>query len=91
MAPTPLDEVRTAMTFFDETLFTVVPRLYRAVDGALDPLAEAERRRALGRTGRLAAVDPPAGDADRTGTRPPLVPAFLHWGTWIGGDRDGNP
>ncbi|HSS36069.1 MAG TPA: phosphoenolpyruvate carboxylase, partial [Patescibacteria group bacterium] len=28
VAPTPLDEVRTAMTYFDETLFTVVPRLY---------------------------------------------------------------
>ena len=91
VAPTPLDEVRTAMTYFDETLFTVVPRLYRAVDGALDPLAEAERRRALGRAGRLAVADPPAGDAGRTGTRSPLVPAFLHWGSWIGGDRDGNP
>ncbi|HTS14650.1 MAG TPA: phosphoenolpyruvate carboxylase, partial [Candidatus Sulfotelmatobacter sp.] len=32
----PLDEVRTAMTFFDETLFGVVPQLYRAVDVALD-------------------------------------------------------
>ncbi|MDQ4034334.1 MAG: phosphoenolpyruvate carboxylase [Chloroflexota bacterium] len=27
--PTPLDEVRAAMVFFDETLFTVTPRLYR--------------------------------------------------------------
>jgi phosphoenolpyruvate carboxylase len=91
VAPTPLDEVRTAMTFFDETLFTVAPRLYRAVDGALDPPAEAERRRALGRTGRLAAADPSAPDAKRTGARPPLVPAFLRWGSWVGGDRDGNP
>ncbi|MFI5261808.1 MAG: phosphoenolpyruvate carboxylase [Candidatus Limnocylindrales bacterium] len=32
----PLDEVRTAMTFFDETLFTVAPQLYRAADAALD-------------------------------------------------------
>ena len=29
--PTPLDEVRAAMVFFDETLFTVTPRLYRAL------------------------------------------------------------
>ena len=35
--PTPLDEVRTAMAFFDATLFTVIPRLYRALDAALDP------------------------------------------------------
>ena len=33
----PLDEVRTAMAFFDETLFGVVPQLYRAADMALDP------------------------------------------------------
>ena len=41
VAPAPLDEVRTAMAFFDATLFTVVPRLYRALDAALDPPAVA--------------------------------------------------
>jgi len=64
VAPEPLDEVRTAMAFFDATLFTLVPRLYRAVDAAL---------------------------GHDTGERPPRVPAFLHYGSWIGGDRDGNP
>jgi phosphoenolpyruvate carboxylase len=32
---TPLDEVRTVMTAFDETLFRVVPALYRALDHVL--------------------------------------------------------
>ena len=77
VSPTPLDEVRTAMVFFDATLFTVVPRLYRALDEALDPPAG----RAPG----------PASDSGRTGTRSPRVAAFLRLGTWIGGDRDGNP
>jgi phosphoenolpyruvate carboxylase len=77
VTPTPLDEVRTAMAFFDATIFSAVPRIYRALDAALDP----PTGRALG----------PAADTGRTGTRPPRAPAFLHWGSWIGGDRDGNP
>jgi phosphoenolpyruvate carboxylase len=77
VSPAPLDEVRTAMAFFDATLFTVVPRLYRALDAALDPP-----------TGRSPG---PASDTGRTGTRPPRVGAFLRLGSWIGGDRDGNP
>ena len=77
VAPTPLDEVRTEMAFFDATLFTLVPRLYRAMDGAVDD--------------RPARSTSPATDSGRTGTRPPRVGAFLRWGSWMGGDRDGNP
>ncbi|MGH2356753.1 MAG: phosphoenolpyruvate carboxylase, partial [Candidatus Limnocylindria bacterium] len=42
LAPSPLDEVRSAMAFFDETLFTVTPALYRALERAIDP-ASGER------------------------------------------------
>ena len=76
VTPAPLDEVRTAMAFFDATLFTVVPRLYRALDAALDP------------GGRAAG---PAADSGRSGTRAPRIRPYLRWGSWIGGDRDGNP
>ncbi|NBE98327.1 phosphoenolpyruvate carboxylase [Nonomuraea sp. KC401] len=68
----PLDEVRTAMAAFDETLFRMVPQVYRALDAALDP-----------------AADPALGKG--TGTRPPLARPFIRYGSWIGGDRDGNP
>ncbi|HEY3980490.1 MAG TPA: phosphoenolpyruvate carboxylase [Streptosporangiaceae bacterium] len=61
----PLDEVRTGTTAFDETLFRVVPELYRALDRALQ--------------------------GDQAGQEPPLAPAFLRYGSWIGADRDGNP
>ncbi|MCV0402456.1 MAG: phosphoenolpyruvate carboxylase [Chloroflexi bacterium] len=68
--PTPLDEVRAAMVFFDQTLFTTAPRLYRALDVAL-----VERGRATA----------------SSGARPPAAPAYVRWGSWIGGDRDGHP
>ena len=61
-APGPLDEVRSAMALFDESLFVVVPRLYRSVERALEARGSAVH-----------------------------VPAFLGFGSWIGGDRDGNP
>src|SRR3954469_4918041 len=61
----PLDEVRTTMAVFDETLFRLAPKLYRATEGAL--------------------VDHPPG------AEPPILPASLRIGSWVGGDRDGNP
>src|SRR6266536_2277385 len=61
----PLDEVRTVMAVFDETIFHVVPAFYREINTTL-----------AGRQGRAS---------------PPAVPAFLRFGTWVGGDRDGNP
>jgi phosphoenolpyruvate carboxylase len=60
----PLDEVRTVMSVFDETLFRVVPEIYRSLDWALGP--------------------------EDSGRRRPLAPAFLRFGSWVGGDRDGN-
>ena len=72
LAPSPMEEVRTALTFFDETLFRAVPKVYRAFDRALD--------RGAGKGGP---GDPDAVSADAaavTGIRPPRVPAFLRWG-----------
>jgi phosphoenolpyruvate carboxylase len=81
--PTPLDEVRTALAYFDETLFRAVPHVYRAFDRAMDRTAKVARGGVHG--------DRLAGDTGLSGTRPPRVAAFLQWGSWIGGDRDGNP
>ena len=61
----PLDEVRSVMAIFDETLFRAVPEIYRDLDAALGP--------------------------DDAGLRPPIAPAFIRFGSWVGGDRDGNP
>ncbi|MFZ0179982.1 MAG: phosphoenolpyruvate carboxylase [Candidatus Dormiibacterota bacterium] len=61
----PLDEVRTLMGVFDETLFRLVPAVYRELSAGLD--------------------------ATDTGVQLPAAPAFLRFGSWVGGDRDGNP
>src|SRR5712664_3190100 len=60
----PLDEVRSVMAIFDETLFRAVPEIYRDLNAVLDP--------------------------DNADVRPPLAPAFIRIGSWVGGDRDGN-
>ena len=62
--PTPLDEVRSGLIVFDESLWDAVPRYLRGVDRAL-----------LAATGRGLALEA----------------APLTFGSWIGGDRDGNP
>ncbi|WP_278248938.1 phosphoenolpyruvate carboxylase [Streptomonospora litoralis] len=61
----PLDEVRTALAAFDETIFQVVPEIYRSLDAAIDP--------------------------EGTGREPARARPFVRYGSWIGGDRDGNP
>ena len=43
-AMNPIDEVRTVMTAFDETLFRVIPSVYRELDRAIQGPAEAGRR-----------------------------------------------
>ena len=63
--PSPLDEVRTVMGVFDDTLFSAVPEVYRRVDDALQ--------------------------GAESGARPPAVTPFVRVGSWVGGDRDGNP
>jgi phosphoenolpyruvate carboxylase len=62
--PTVLDEVRNGLFYFEESLWTAAPRLYRDLEEA------------------LAAAYP--------GQDFPL-PAFLRFGSWVGGDRDGHP
>jgi phosphoenolpyruvate carboxylase len=62
--PSPLDEVRSALAIFDQTLWNAVPEYLRSLDRTL---------RAT------------------TGRGLPIEAAPVRFGSWIGGDRDGNP
>ncbi len=61
--PTPIDEARSVVYYFDEIFREVAADLFDELDHQL---------------GRLDVTLPPAATP-------------LHFGTWVGGDRDGNP
>ena len=69
----PLDEVRTGTTAFDQTLFGVVPALYRSLDRALQGEAPAGCRRWPRRSCAMAAGSAPTGTATRSS--PPRSPS----------------
>ncbi|HXW06736.1 MAG TPA: phosphoenolpyruvate carboxylase [Vicinamibacterales bacterium] len=62
--PTPLDEARSALAVFEETLWDAIPQYCRLLDRTLTAT---------------------------TGRSLPIDAAPIRFGSWIGGDRDGNP
>ena len=62
--PSPLDEVRSALAVFEETLWDALPLYCRSLDRTL---------------------------RQSTGRGLPIEAAPIRFGSWIGGDRDGNP
>jgi phosphoenolpyruvate carboxylase len=62
--PTPLDEARSALAVFEETLWEAIPQYCRSLDLTLKKA---------------------------TAHGLPIDAAPIRFGSWIGGDRDGNP
>ncbi|HEX6239846.1 MAG TPA: phosphoenolpyruvate carboxylase, partial [Polyangiales bacterium] len=73
--PSPRDEIEAGLDVFQRTLFDATPALYRELEAVLT--------RAYPNEDWLGVAP---SDADTWS-----IPSFLRWGTWIGGDRDGNP
>ena len=73
--PAPRDELEAGLDVFARTLFDATPALYRELEDVLARRLPDEDWLGLGG----------GGPTDWE------VPTFLRWGTWIGGDRDGNP
>ena len=74
---TVLDEVTNGLSYYDYTFLKEVPRLHEALADRLDELTNPNRNSQSGQPG------PPQPA--------PNIPSFLKVGSWIGGDRDGNP
>jgi phosphoenolpyruvate carboxylase len=62
--PSPSDEIKMGLYYFEEILFNVVPQLYEELEQHFETLYLVENI---------------------------TVPPFLRFGSWIGGDQDGNP
>jgi phosphoenolpyruvate carboxylase len=62
--PSPLDEVRSSLAVFEETVWDALPQFCRSLDRTLK---------------------------QATGRGLPIDAAPIRFGSWIGGDRDGNP
>jgi phosphoenolpyruvate carboxylase len=73
---TVTDEVANGLSYYDYTFLTEVPRLYQDVERLLQAYEPA---------------DPPASELGLSVAETPDIPSFLRLGSWIGGDRDGNP
>lgn len=63
--PLVFDEINNGLHYFNASLFTAIPQVYRNIKNA------------------IVDVYPELSDYP--------LPDFLHFGSWIGGDRDGNP
>jgi phosphoenolpyruvate carboxylase len=70
-----LDEIESGLFYFPLSLFQATAQLYRNFERAMADVYGEEACPELG----------------RRATRQIRIPSFLRFGSWIGGDRDGNP
>ncbi len=89
--PTVRDEIRMALDYYETSLFDTLPVLYSEVSAAL----AAEYPESIKSPGApRPALEDVGGTSANSVSAPPAIsdlPQLISFGSWIGGDRDGNP
>ncbi len=89
--PTVRDEIRMALDYYESSLFDTLPVLYSEVAAALAAEYPSTRSAAPSSPPYLAANVASRDSSTLAGPCLVDLPQLITFGSWIGGDRDGNP